>query len=1026
MICPECGRENRPQAAFCDGCGHPLAPGAGDDGGFVGRQDELRVLHEGLERAVQGTAGLFLVAGEPGIGKSRLARECAADAAGLGFQVLWGRCLEDSSTPPYWPWLQLIRGRLGSVDDARLADLVGDDAPLLIDLLPDLAERLGEVESAAPLGVAAQARFRLFEAIVRLWQRIASEQAALLVLENIHAADPVSLRLLEFLAAELPRAPLVILATCRDLELAPGSGVARTVAELSRVPHCHRLDLAGLTRAETDRLLCHLGKQRAPPPELAAAVHANSDGNPLFIREWAQSLEHKGLFGPDFRYGERQVHVPVPEGIREVLRQRLGRLSPGCRDLLAAAAVVGRAFELELLVGLEEGLAIEAVLERLDEAARARLVDALAQPGRYQFSHALIRETLYEELPAARRLQLHRLVGERLAALHGEPSLTHLARLADHFMRSAPLGTAARAMACALEAAERADSLLAYEEAARLYTLGLDLQARYGEADEAERCRLLLGLGAAQYKAGDFVEALATFRRAAANARARHATEDLARAALGFEDASWRPGFPGAAASRLLQESVAAAGPDDSPLKARLLGALTRALIFSGDVERATEVQASAVAIARRLGDPSVLAAVLRSGLSARWCPERLAERLDAAAEVTVLAERAGDWDMVFEGLSWQMFDLLEVADMAAVHAVLERHVRLAQELHQPFYRYIGVSFRAVLALAQGRFDSSERSTREALELGRRQGLDALGVFSLQMFTLERERGRLAALAPLLERFLAQASAGAVWRPGLALMYVELDRLDAARVEFDRLAADDFAAVARDGLWVSCLAYLAEVCAALGDEVHADALYRKLLPYAGRNVVAGTTVACYGAADRFLGMLAATAGRRDTAARHFEDAIALDGRTGFRTWLAHSRYEYAHHLLRGAVAGDRAKAASLLQGARAEAETLGMHGLLRRIESLASRGRPEAEAAANPAGLSRREREVLQLLVLGKSNRDIADRLFVSPNTVANHVRNILAKTRTRNRTEAAAYARRHGVAAERSAGESWHGDVAE
>ncbi|ROO36443.1 ATP-binding protein, partial [Salinisphaera orenii] len=465
-----------------------------------------------------------------------------------------------------------------------------------LDLLPELGQRLPHVKPAAPLSAPTQARFRLFEAIGRVWQRFARQQPLLLVFDNLHLADSASFRLLEFLAPELGESPLLLLSTYRDLEISREHPFLKTLSELVRLPQCQRLSLTGLNRPETDQLLHDLAGQRPPPPALAAAIHAHSEGNPLFIRELAQSLFQQGLLGVHAQRHPDNVQIPIPAGIREVLRQRLDRLSQGCGDLLCLACVIGREFELELLVGLTDDLSIASVLDALDEALGARLIEALAQPGRYQFSHALVRETLYDELASNRRLQLHQRIGEKLVELHGDRATAQLARLAYHFGRAAPLGTAHQAMAYAEQAGARADKLLAYEEAARLYSLALDLQSRYAETDA--QFRLLLALGTSQYRAGAYVTAMTTFQSAAVNAASRHAGEELARAALGYEEASWRPGLPGTTACQLLRDALAAVDAGDSALRARLLSSLTRALIFTGDVDRSTQIQAQAVAVA--------------------------------------------------------------------------------------------------------------------------------------------------------------------------------------------------------------------------------------------------------------------------------------------------------------------------------------------------------------------------------------------------------------------------------------------
>jgi DNA-binding CsgD family transcriptional regulator len=279
------------------------------------------------------------------------------------------------------------------------------------------------------------------------------------------------------------------------------------------------------------------------------------------------------------------------------------------------------------------------------------------------------------------------------------------------------------------------------------------------------------------------------------------------------------------------------------------------------------------------------------------------------------------------------------------------------------------------------------------------------------MFTLRRAQGRLQEVEPALQHFIRQHGAASTWRPGLALVYSELGRERETRLEFERLAQDDFADVPRDTLWEGCITYLAEVCAFLRDAARAAILYRLLLPYAGRTVTVAGQTACCGAACRYLGMLAATMARWDEAEQHFTDAVAMNARMGARPWLAHTQYDYAQMLLRRAQHGDDTTAAALLQEALNTAQELGMRALEGRIT-----GQHKARDVAMPAPqgtsdpLSQREAEVLRLVAVGKSNREIAAALFISLNTVATHVRNILTKIGAANRAEAAAYAVRHGV----------------
>jgi DNA-binding CsgD family transcriptional regulator len=633
--------------------------------------------------------------------------------------------------------------------------------------------------------------------------------------------------------------------------------------------------------------------------------------------------------------------------------------------------------------------------------------------GYYQFTHALIRTTLHDEITMTRRAQLHRRIGEVIEELYDANLEPHLARLALHFGEAASYGDAPKAIDYAVRAGERDDAQLAYEEAARHYTMALRALTLQEPVDENKHCQLLLALGEAQRKAGEFQQALETFQRAADIAKTLGSAEALAHAALGFEETSWRPGLPGDVAARLLEVALEMLGEGDSILKARVLGSLTRAVAFTGASDRAAVVEQQAVEMASRLDDTATLATALRASFFYnRWEPQHIETRLATAAALIKLANEVGDKDLLMQAHSWRLFDLMERGDIQAVTAQFDVHSQLAEELRQPYYLYINMTFRAMRAILTGHFAESEQLAQQGLAIGQRlRGQDALGVFGMQMFTLRREQGRLKELAPVVKHFVQTSPEASTWRPGLALIYRELGLKEEARAEFTRLAAHDFATIPQDARWIACMVYLAEVCAFLGDVHRAATLYQRLMPYEGHNVVVSGSVACYGAASRYLGMLAATMSHWDDAQRHFEDALAMNARMGAQTWLAHTQHEYANMLLARGRPSDQDQVYALLQEALSLSRTLGMRALEERVVALQEHSGSQPRSRHQyPCGLSEREVEVLSLLAAGKSNRKIADTLYISINTVANHVRNILTKTNTANRTEAATFAIHHGL----------------
>jgi DNA-binding CsgD family transcriptional regulator len=1025
-LCHRCGRQNPSDARYCGGCGAPLqqlhverperesdSPRPEDDA-FIGRERELLAIGKLLARALSGTGATVAMAGEPGIGKSHTAQIVAQWAAARGMQVLWGRCNEEPGAPPYWPWLQLIRSWLQAHEDEVVGRVLAAAGSSLAEIVPEIAGRLAGCAPLPPIADPVQARFRLFDAMSGFWRRAATEQPLLLILDNLHWADASSLRLLEFLAPDLASSPVLVVITYRDAELSRQHPLSGTLGELSRQHGFERLRLTGLSRDETS-LMMGLAGGGSVSPSLVDAIHTQTEGNPLFVAEMTRLLVQEGVLGAAQRGAvplQRGV-VPhrIPEGIKEVIGRRLNRLSPQTNQVLTCAAMIGRAFDARLLLRLMEDLDEDACASALEEALQAHVIECLPEAGHYHFAHALFRETLYEEIGPPRRSGLHLKVARALEEAHGDDIARHLPALAYHTWAALPGGDAQQAVDYARRAGEQSGRLFAHEEAARYYRLALQAIDAGSSFHAVLRCELLNALGEAHTRAGEYLLAQTAFEQAAQLALGTGCAAELARAALGYETATWCPGMPGIVAARLLREALNAIGTDDLPLTARLLSALARALIFSGEEDQAMKVYEQALSNARRSGDPLILASTLLATLNARWQHERVSERIAGAAEAVQLAAATGNRSLMFEAAAWPMFDSFELGDIPGWRKHIDAYERGAEELREPFLRYVATSSRTMHALFEGRFDDAQRLAQRTLDIGARMpGLDAAGVYGVQMFTLRREQGRLNEVGPLVGHFVQTNAQGNTWRPGLALIYTELGQLEAARTQFDLLAADGFRTLVRDGVWVASVAYLAQVCVALGDADRAKVLYSLLQPYSGRNLLAGTSIACLGAADALLGSLCATMKRWTDAERHFVAALAMNERQGARPALAHTRYHYASMLLARHGAADRQLAGDLCDAAAREAVVLGMRALARRIETCRPQAASSSASQRYPAGLSEREAQVLSFVAAGKSNRQIARELFVSPNTIANHVRSILSKTRSSNRTEAAAFAIKHAL----------------
>jgi DNA-binding CsgD family transcriptional regulator/tetratricopeptide (TPR) repeat protein len=353
--------------------------------------------------------------------------------------------------------------------------------------------------------------------------------------------------------------------------------------------------------------------------------------------------------------------------------------------------------------------------------------------------------------------------------------------------------------------------------------------------------------------------------------------------------------------------------------------------------------------------------------------------------------------------------DLVRAGDVAALARVRAQGLRTAEEMGSLHDQAICNYVEGVIAINEGRFADAEAQAGKALAIGRRVNESlAVGVYGTQMFCLRREQGRLRETLPLLQHFVRTTPKAQTWGPGLAVLYAELDMRAECEAQFESLSWPRAATAAVDASTMTVLMFAAEVCVYLGDATRAALLYPLLKGHAGGNLVADSGGPCLGSADRLLGSLAAVMRQWVVAQRHFEAALAMDLQTGSRVWLAHSRYAYAVMLHGRALAGDMDRARTLLAQALAETTALGMNAMTPRITALADS--IAAPPPVLPCGLTEREVGVLRLMAIGRNNREIGQVLQISPNTVANHVRSILEKTYTANRTEAAAFASREGL----------------
>jgi DNA-binding SARP family transcriptional activator len=810
---------------------HPRALARAHATEFVGRRAELERLRASWAGVqMHRDRRLVLLAGEPGIGKTRLAHEFAAAALADGATVLLGRCSEEPLVP-FEPF----------ADALQQADAAG-------------ALRPGAADDAS-------ARHRLFDAVDAA---LTDRAPLLLVIDDLHWADRGTLRLASFVLRSARPGPLQIVGTYRDTELGRRTPLIGALADLQRDGALDRIGLRGL--GEED--VAALARSLLGADEVAVRVHARTGGNAFFVEEVLRGLAEAGT--PE-----------VPESVRHAVAARLSRLTDVANELLAVAAILGLeqdAGALQATAGLEPDVEEAA----LDEVLQAHLLQPARMPRRYGFAHALVRETVLGELNVLRRQRLHQRAADALTGL-GEHR--HLEEIATHLFEAADTRRAADML---VRAGRRALDRLAYEDAAERFARALDALA-FTDA-EHEAGPVLLARGDALLRAGEPAAARDVFSEAAQLARRTNDARLLGEAALGFAGLGIAIlGLDTEAVARLEEALETAADP---ALRSRLQGRLAVELYYAPDRTRSETLSAEAVATARGAGNRAALTAALSARHVALWRPDRVEQRLAAAAEMIEAAQDSRERHAELQARNWRAADLFELGDMPAFRDEAARHARLADELRLPTFQWYTPLWKAGEALLAGRYGEAELLADEARVQGMRAGDANAELFAdMLLFTGQLQRDDYDEVdLDFIEHKMAHSPAGPAYAASYAWVLAGRGQADRARATLEDAIAHPHAL---DANWMSAQAECAEASVVLGDATHAAVFYERLLPYAGRPATAGRAVVSYGAVDRHLGGLAALLGRRDQARRHLRAAIARNHELGCTVWAEHAQRQLA-------------------------------------------------------------------------------------------------------------------------------------
>jgi DNA-binding SARP family transcriptional activator len=836
------------------------------EGAFVGRADGLRRLRTRWDESKTGRTSLVWIAGEAGIGKTRLAAQFADEVNRDGGMAVYGRS-DVESLLPYQPLAEALDDLMSRIGPSLNAALE-HELETLSRPFPNLrhhTSRLASIDEGETM------RYEVFEAVVSVLVRVSADTPLLVVLDDLQWADQPTLLLLRHMLRRAEGARLLVVGTFRADE--PSQPLAALLADLRRERLYDRLSLDGLDEDATRKLVADRAGVETTPGFIERLRH-QTDGNPFFIEETLRALAEAGYALDQ----DALETLGVPEGVAEVITRRAEQLSSLARELLVVASVVGPSFNLRFVedimraerrdIDLElDAAQLDAIAAAADQALAAGLI--LEVPDQFEvlaFTHALIREVFYASLTGGRRVRLHHRVAAALERL-SERAEVNPAELAHHYLKARAVAGSEPAQRYALAAARHAADVFAYEEAADHLLTARELVAR---DDESGRCDVLLALGRVQSQMGDD-KARSTFLAAAESAERRGAADQLARAAIGLAERWFEITFAGARYNNWLEKALNSIDESDIPNRVLVLSRLAVNLAYPYENLRGQALAEEAVAMARQLGDTRILFAALLACHTTLLDVRHIDRRIALDEELGSLA--AGRDQLATHAHHWRMYDLLGIGELEVARSEYAELERLAAKLGQPLLRETAFGARGLWAELSGDDDQAERW---AAESHRQANLahtgEADSSWGSQVFAMRRRQGRVAELAALAES-LANSGGGALgWLSALGVLRLETGDEAGARAVYEQEMADGPAALPRGMFWLTRIALLSELCAGLRDARGAEQLYAELLPHAGRNVVV-TYASFWGPVDGYLALLADALGDKQLAKRHTDAAL---------------------------------------------------------------------------------------------------------------------------------------------------------
>ena len=976
---------------------------------IVGRETEQAELLRLLDQAIRGRGAVVLLSGEPGVGKTRLAEEQMAEARRRGMTALIGRCYEAEGAPPYIPFVEMLEEAVRTFPPEALQEALGDSAPEVAKLMPELRRTFPDIPPPPELP-PEQGRRYLYNGVRDFIARSGRAQPLLLVLEDLHCADEPTLLLLQHIAQRLAEIPVLIIGTFRDVELDIGHPFAKALEDFVRQRLAQRIALGRLPEAAVGTMLRTLSGQE-PPAALVHFVFSQTEGNPFFVEEVFRHLAEEGRLFDDqgcWRTDLEASGLTVPESVRLVIERRLDRVNEETRRVLTAGAVVGRAFSFELLEAITS-VDPERLLDAIDEAERVRLIMSTSDgpEARFTFAHELIRQTLVSGLSLARRQRMHLRVAEAMERLYARDVEQHAADLAHHLHQAGAVAEREKTVRYLTLAGDQALESAAFEDALRLYQSALSLQPTADEKGDLLFSRAKTRSALAQWDdaAADWREALAIYERTGDTQAVGIAYLELAQPLLVGERSGESREF--------IRRGLKAVGERVSATRCRLLAAAGVSTGWGLDRQAGIDLLRQAEDMAAELGDDRLRGEVLTNKAALHHPYLEPQAEADDGLRAADLLRSVGDLHTASLALAFAQWGLIGIGRLEEAAQAGESAESLATRVGHVGARFLaGLQIRIREFAAFGNPRLSEERFQAHLQFG--QSVEHPGAcfdythLARAQFWGGRwdealENARKGAVVEM-----PGATTGYCWGPLLLYSAYAGERQQALGILQERRHLLPRPGQPNTmGAW-AMLESAIEALATLGEREDAALLY----PLAREAVDSGAIIRVSGAGlfQTLAGMAASCDEQWEKAEQHYEDALRQAHEIPHKVEQPEVRRWYARMLVDRDASDDREKASRLLSEAIAMYSELGMPKQVEMSEALLDDVTARPPTQVFPAGLTRRQVEVLRLIAAGKRNKEIAEELFISPNTVLRHVSNIFAKTGVANRAEAATYAARHGL----------------